>query len=723
MAAAAHSANGVGERHALVDHLRCVAERAAEFARLFGAADLAYAAGLYHDLGKFHPDFQDYLDWCDAHPGKRGLRVDHKGAGVKYTELVSPALQLVIVAHHGGLHAPDELRSWFAEDRVKRRIEEALRLAAAELPELTQPPTPIAAPAFADRDAIAREFFIRMLFSCLVDADFLDTEAHFNVQKSLVRAGTLDAVALAAKLSEYRASLAPDRHDAVTELRARVAIACEDAGDRAPGIYRMTVPTGGGKTLAGMGFALRHAAMHGKRRVIVAIPYTSITDQTANVYRKAFGADGVVLEHHSAAAPPEHDDDESATEEHSWQRLSAENWDAPIVVTTTVQLFQSLLGKRVSTSRKLHNLADSVIILDEVQMLPVHHLDPLLDVLQRLADDYGATVLLSTATQPQFVHERFKDLPDIAPDPRSLFPQSVRVTYEFPPESWTWDEAAAALRAEPQAMMILNTKKDALAVLSALADSDALHLSTLLCGAHRRVVLDEVRERLKDRRPCRLVSTQVVEAGVDIDFPVVFRAMGPLDRILQAAGRCNREAKLDGLGRVVVFRPAEGGTPRGAYAVATGHTVTVLAREGFSIDDPASIGPWFEWLYKTLSTDREGIQKLRAKLDYGEVARKFQMIEDDTEDVVVPYGSDGERARARQAVVDLRAKRGSARELMRKLQPYVVAVRHRDISRAVARGFIAAGPVIEGVWECVADRYHETRGLMVDGADGELLMG
>lgn len=495
----------------------------------------------------------------------------------------------------------------------------------------------------------------------------------------------------------------------------------KEAGDRAPGIYRMTVPTGGGKTLAGMAFALRHAAAHGKRRIIVAIPYTSITDQTAKVYRDVFGADDVVLEHSSAALAEDHGQDAPATSAHNWQRLSAENWDAPIVVTTTVQLFQSILGKRTSGARKLHNLADSVIILDEVQMLPVHHLDPLLDVLQRLADDYGATVLLSTATQPAFLRERFQRLHEIASeDPPALFRALRRVEYDFPGESWSWDDAAAAMRSAPQAMMILNTKKDALAVLSALGDDDALHLSTLLCGAHRRDVLAQVKKRLEDRQPCRLVATQVVEAGVDIDFPVVFRAMGPLDRILQAAGRCNREGKLDHLGRVVVFRPADGGLPPGTYRIATGHTATVLEKPGFDIHDPDSIGPWFEWLYNTVSTDREGIQKLRENLNYREVAQKFQMIEDDSEDVVVPYGTDEQRADVVHTLARLREEAGSARLLMRRLQPYIVAARRRDINRAVARGLLS--PVMDGVWECQVNQYHKTRGLTLEGVDEELLM-
>ena len=716
MAAAAHSKNHLGVRHDLVDHLHGVADRAEAFARAFGGGDLARAAGLYHDLGKFHPDFQAYLTYCEEHPGKRGPRVDHKAAGATLAMQRSIALPLVIMAHHGGLRLPSEMTAWMKEPKVEQGIDHALQLAIAALPELAQPAAPIAVPPHADRDVLAREFFVRMLFSCLVDADFLDTETHFDDRKSARREATFEPQRLLAMLRRYQEQLARDRNDAITLLRTGVADACEAAGAGEPGIYRMTVPTGGGKTLAGMGFALRHAAARGKRRVVVAIPYTSITEQTARVYREVFGDAGVVLEHHSAAAPRE-DDDGSPTGDHSWQRLAAENWDAPIVVTTTVQLFESLFGRRVSRSRKLHNLANSVVILDEVQMLPPGYLEPILDVLHRLASDYGTTFLLSTATQPQFSAAAFRALPEIAPDPPALFRELRRVDYAFPAAPVTWGELAAALTQERQVMAVLNTKKDARAVLDALGDPDALHLSTLLCGAHRQAVLTEVKQRLERGQPCRLIATQVVEAGVDLDFPAVFRAMGPLDRIIQAAGRCNREGRIE-RGRVVVFQPADGGVPPGGYKTATQLTGMELAKPEFDIHDAAALGPWFRRVYDTVDTDAHDIQKLRRALDFPEVAHRFRMIADDTEDVVVPYGSAEERA---EIIADIRTRRGSARLLLRRLQPCTVALRRRDISRA-ARGLL--GPVMDGVWEWVGDpaSYDAVRGLNVDGVDEELII-
>lgn len=713
MPASAHSKSTTGARHDLIAHLRAVAELAAKFAQPFGAGQLAHAAGLYHDLGKFHPDFQAYLAWCDDHPGERGPRVDHKAAGAAHSGRVSALLPLLIMAHHGGLKSPAELRSWLDDAALAARRGEALALATAALPELTSP-TAIKAPDLRGCDA---ELFERILFSCLVDADFLDTEAHFDAGRSSARTSEFEPGKMLAELRLERSRLNATRDDAISRLRDEVADACETAGERPPGLYRMTVPTGGGKTLAGMGFALRHARRYGKRRVIAAIPYTSITEQTAGVYRGIFGS-GAVLEHHSAAKQEERGDGEP-TAGHSWQRLAAENWDAPVVVTTTVQLFESLLGHRVSTSRRLHNLCDSVLILDEVQMLPAKYLAPILDVLRSLVEHFGVTVLLSTATQPDYTHAAIKG-EEIAPDPAMTFDRLRRVRYAFDAEPWTWEQAAERLAGEHQAMIVLNTKKDALRVLAQMG-GDALHLSTNLCGAHRRDVLDDVRRRLRDRERCLLVATQVVEAGVDLDFPAVYRAMGPLDRIIQAAGRCNREGLLPE-GRVTVFRPLEGGLPPGAYRTATQLSGIDLDR-AIDLDDPSALAPWFRRLYGTVDTDAEGIQKLRERMDYPEVSRRFRMIEDDAHDVVVPYGDAKARSAVEEAVRRLRAKAGSARLLMRDVRPYIVGLGGRDIKRAAGKGFLE--PVIDGVWEWTGPEalYDPVRGLVADGGDEELLLG
>jgi len=711
----AHSRNAAGARHSLVAHLRATAQRARAFADTFSAGDLGYAAGLLHDVGKFHTAFQDYLRCCEEHGGGCAT-VDHKAAGAQLGLELHPSLPLVILGHHGGLPPRSDVLPTLADPTIQRRKEEAIALAREVFRDLGEVlPMPLSQLGRTDA-----ELFVRMLFSCLVDADFLDTEAHFNPERAAQRPGAmLDASAMLPSLRAYRNELnaRADSDPNLLRLRTEIADKCEEAGERSPGIYRMTVPTGGGKTLAGMGFALRHAARHGKRRVIVAVPYTSITEQTAGVYRAVFG-EGAVLEHHSEAQwdDPEID---ASTRDLSWQRLAAENWDAPIVVTTTVQLFESLLGHRPGTSRKLHNIAGSVLILDEVQMLPPRLLDTILDVLRCLAEVFGTTVLLSTATRPDFSYASFT-AEEIAPDPARTFALLRRVRYRFEAGEWTWEDAAAALHRERQAMMVLNTKKDALRVLRALDDDGVLHLSTNLCGAHRRQVLAEVQRRLRARERCLLVSTQVVEAGVDLDFPAVYRAMGPLDRIIQAAGRCNREGRL-AEGLVTVFRLAEGSLPPGTYQTATQLTA-IQINSAVDLHDPEALLPWFRAFLDTVETDAEGIQALRARMDFPKVSRCFRMIQDDTEDIVVPYGTADERALVGTAMESLRERRGSPRHLMRRIRPYTVSLRRQAIRRSYARGYVR--PVIDGVWEWTgpAELYDGVCGLIADGSDEELLL-
>jgi CRISPR-associated endonuclease/helicase Cas3 len=376
----------------------------------------------------------------------------------------------------------------------------------------------------------------------------------------------------------------PKADKPVNRIRKEIYDHCLDAAEQPTGLFRLTVPTGGGKTRSGMAFALRHALHHKMQRVIVAVPFLTITDQTAKTYHEIFeDADDehpVVLEHHSMADRNIGDDEEEDFRpEEVWCRLAAENWDAPIIVTTTVQLFESLFAKNRTGTRKLHRLAGSVIIIDEAQTLPAHLLQPILDALKELCSHYGSTVVISTATQPAFeAIKAFKDVQavEIVPNPERYFEQLRRVDYEWRiDQPLAWNAVADFIRAEKQALAIVNTKKDSLALLDALDDPDAFHLSTLLCGAHRRLVVDEVKRRLSSGEPCRLVATQVVEAGVDIDFPLVLRAIGPLDSIIQAAGRCNREGRLE-RGRVIVFQPTDGGMPRGSYRIGASETQTLL---------------------------------------------------------------------------------------------------------------------------------------------------
>jgi CRISPR-associated endonuclease/helicase Cas3 len=723
--AIAHSRNHAGQRHGLHDHIAAVTDLATTAAEVFGAGELARWAGLWHDLGKFHPEFQQYLLDAEDPATRKRRGPDHKAAGASLAARYAPLLAQVLVGHHGGLRDQQgELLPWLTERLREERVAESLAIARATLPEL-EPPGRLAVPDWA-KEPLAAELFIRMLFSCLVDADFLDTEAHFNPERAAARGGDdLPHIPeVLAELERSQAALSGHAADPVNAVRHLVYRDCLRAAELPPGFFRLTVPTGGGKTRSGLAFGLRHAVRHDLRRVIVAIPYTSITDQTAATYRAIFSDPRAVLEHHSAVQRDERADEDSDPDT-TWERLAAENWDAPIVVTTTVQLFESLLGRTTSTCRKLHNIARSVVILDEAQTLPERLLEPILDVLRELVAHYGVTVVLSTATQPALdEHPGFRGLPglrEIVTDPPAHFARLRRVTYEHPTAAagpWTWARVAEEVRASPQALAIVNTKNDALALLDALDDPAALHLSTLLCGAHRRDVLAEVRRRLQVGEPCHLIATQVVEAGVDLDFPLVLRAAGPLDRIVQAAGRCNREGRL-ATGRVVIFDPAEGGLPPGAYRTGSDITALLLADPTFDFHDPAVYADYFRRLYGSVALDQKGIQASRARLDYRTVSERFRLIDDHTVSVLVNYWQVLPDGREVSSVIDaLRNRRGNPRLHWRALHPLLVSVRKDPLDAYVQRGL--ASEIAPGLWHWIDPHaYDLVRGLVIDRRNHE----
>jgi CRISPR-associated endonuclease/helicase Cas3 len=682
----AHSCNDRKEMQGLQEHLVAVAEGAAGFAAQFGGSELAHWAGLWHDIGKFHPDFQAYL----LDPGSAARGPDHKAAGALAAQRAHlDALAFLIQGHHGGLTSVQQLKQWIREKTQTGAPEVAIEIARLELPGI-EPGMPLTLPSGHD-SPLALDVFLRMLFSALVDADFLDTERHFNLARAELRESSPDLQPLFERLTASQAAITGKLGDPVNQARNVVYEACIKAATQSPGFFRLTVPTGGGKTRSSLAFGLSHAIAHGLQRVITAIPYTSIIEQTADVYRHILGREAV-LEHHSAVAGS--DDPEAPSLEEMRRRLAAENWDAPVVVTTTVQLFESLFARETSRCRKLHNIAGSVVILDEVQTLPVRLLDPILDMLRHLVARYQVSVLLCTATQPALDDSPYlKGLPEvreIAPEPGKLFASLQRVTYEFDGVrkgiTMRWDEVAAEMRNAQQALAVVNTKKDALALLNAIGDEEALHLSTLMCGAHRRDTLAEIRIRLAEGRPCRLVSTQVVEAGVDLDFPLVLRALGPLDRIVQAAGRCNREGRLaPHEARVVVFVPEEAAhLPPGEYESATRTTQMLLRVPGFDFHDPGQYRSYFERLYGAIDLDAREIQPCRARLDFEATSERFRLIEEDTVPLAVRYyGRDG----GNRTVDELLARAAShpaaiTRSLIRQLQPYLVSMRRKEALRS-----------------------------------------
>ncbi|MDE0655740.1 MAG: CRISPR-associated helicase Cas3' [Acidimicrobiaceae bacterium] len=722
----AHSANVWAKRHLLVDHLRAVAARARELAEPFGGQDVAYLAGLWHDVGKADPEWQRRLLECEQGT-RQSIGIDHKCAGALLAEDAgAPVVGLLIHAHHGGLkHHRLSYVPWLEELRCLPGPREAIRRLGTAMSGLEEHDSP-SCPDHVRKDELAMDLFMRMAYSALVDADSLDTEAHKLGNAPTARGTTTTLGDLWCRYESYVANESPVEGD-IGVVRSEVFEACVEAAARPQGIFRLTVPTGGGKTRSSMAFALRHGIEHGLRRVVVAVPFTTITQQTATVYREIFGDDRVVLEHHSAAsegAGAASEDEDSFADDAVWHRLAAENWDAPVIVTTTVQLFESLFSNRRSKTRKLHNLARSVIILDEAQALPAGLLSPILSGLRELTATYSASVVLSTATQPVFeLISEFREIwaHEIVRDHERHFEMLRRVRYEWrTDEPHAWQQVAGWVRDEPSALVVVNTKRHAMELLDELDDPDVLHLSTLLCGAHRSAVLDDIRRRLAAGSSCRVVSTQVVEAGVDLDFDTVFRAEAPLDAIIQAAGRCNREGRLGTRGgRVVVFRPPDDASPPGVYRSGRDIARVVRNLPDFDPGEPQTVRHYFKWLFGTaVDPDRPGVQESRKALNFPAVAKKFRMIEEDTYDLIVDYPRH-DLARIDKLVEQLRYPRRPVREVLRDLQPHTVSVARHEYERLSAKGFVEeVTPALSvGRWQ---GRYDDMRGIVAD--DPEMIL-
>jgi CRISPR-associated endonuclease/helicase Cas3 len=517
-----------------------------------------------------------------------------------------------------------------------------------------------------------------MLFSCLVDADFLATERFMSPQKATERpVHHLPLESLSECLGRYLAELnANCATGVVNEVRHEVLQNCRDAANLPPGLFSLTVPTGGGKTLSSLVFALSHAQLHNLRRIVVAIPFTSIIEQTADVYRNVFvplGSD-VILEHHSNLDPER---------ETPQSRLAAENWDAPIVVTTNVQLFESLFAAKTSRCRKLHNLVGSVIILDEAQTLPVEFLRPCLAALRELAVDYRCSIVLCTATQPALDwREQFpvglKGIREIIPRPQVIAERMRRVQAAYLGDR-TDEQLVDEMSSHASFLAIVNTRPHAARLYKLLiaAGSDpahTFHLSTNLCGSHRAKIITKIRQRLASGQSCRVVSTQLIEAGVDVDFPVVYRAVSGVDSMAQAAGRCNREGRLT-CGTVYIFNPAD--VRLIGYLRSTAETTKELLPDFADLLDSAAIRRYFELHYWKQAGDNhwdghrimECFPTPPGKLyfQYKTAADAFRLIDTVGKPVLVPYGK-GEK------LIEQLRKIGPHRDLLRKLQRYTVNV-------------------------------------------------
>jgi CRISPR-associated endonuclease/helicase Cas3 len=718
-----------------------VASLAKQLAELTGVPDLpaaAEAAGWLHDLGKYQPEWQRYLKSSAA--GLRPSTVPHSvyGAAFAFTTMEHCPISAIIAGHHSGLG------DFFSDvqpllDAGKKAPEDLVRaLVSAAVADGCELPLSLPLPQCAgDDDGMRRlEFWTRILFSILIDADRLNTSGRSRRDRPLDPGHLLEVLRAKAPQPKVGAS------ERLNELRRQVFEACVTAGSEPRGFFDLTVPTGGGKTRSSMAFALAHARKHNLRRVFVVIPYLSIIEQNAREYRELFGSD-VVLEHHSAVVA---DDRPTKGEEYtslSPCEVAAENWDAPVVVTTSVQFLETLLAANTRRCRRLHSVARSVILFDEAQCLPTHILDPLMEVFRELTTNYGCSIVFSTATQPAFRYcptgltngLRDGELKSILPgDLRdNLYRDLKRVTYtNATTTTWDWDALVREMLNGPS-LCVLNTRKHARAVWEKLQEkvedkSSVRHLSSSLCPQHRLDILgkrtDEgtgsIYSRLNANQPCWVVSTQVIEAGVDISFPRVFRAIGPLDSIVQAAGRCNREGEWPS-GSVTIFTPEDDAMPQGSYQMATGLALTTLSE--VSADDlatnPAVFTKYFAELYGRLATDLTDIQKMRLDWKFEAVAQAATVITDTGRSVIVPYG------RGKRLASKIRKLGRFDRRLLRALQRYTVNLREHDFQVARAAGLVTplvrpfgsqaiSEQIDEGPWVLSEGSYHDDLGVVLE---------
>lgn len=749
----AHSANSSGQIHALNDHLEKVGLLAAEFAGAWGQPLWARLAGAWHDLGKARGGFQRHVArTADAHIEGRvpGTEKTHSAAGAihartvfgralddRSAEALARVLQYLIAGHHAGLadwqpqHGHAGLAGRLASEAAQTEYAEAT-LALAQAGESPMPcpdaATLIAAgrSLLARTEPLARALALRMLFSALVDADFLDTESHFDAGRAGRRSGFPPITHYADKLASHLAALAQQvqasGQAASAVMRARLVVqqACLSSATQVPGLFTLTVPTGGGKTLSSLAFALAHARHNGLRRVIYAIPYTSIIEQTAGVFAGIFGAEQVI-EHHSQA-------DSAPSDETSASRLASENWDAPLIVTTNVQLFESLFAASTSRCRKLHRLAGSVIVLDEAQMLPPQFLQPILDTLRLLLSHYSISLVLCTATQPVLTsssafdpRQNLRGLPEPRPiiDPGPLYQALRRTDIHWPGDLnkvCELPDLAEQLQKAPRALAIVNTRADATTLARMLPRETTHHLSAAMCGAHRAQVIAEIRSQLTSLKPLQVISTQLIEAGVDLDFPIVWRALAGLDSIAQAAGRCNREGLLD-RGQVHVFvRPIP--KPLTLLRAAADTTRSLHAQGLPDALAPEAFERYFRAFYARQDLDRQGVVELLSErsgpmeFNFRSAAEKFRLIDDgDQASLLIPLHrlmSGHERLAPLIATLE----RGETdRWLLRAVQRYVLSIRQRQLDELMRTR--AVKPLVCGLYLLEDDtRYDRRFGLL-----------
>ena len=669
-----HKERPKSEWHSLEQHLKSTAERAERFAEPF-AKEWGRLAGLLHDAGKYQRAFQDYLAATGDHTGPT---VDHSSVGaiIAWAKRAAP-LAFVIAGHHAGL---DNKQGLIARMENKAHLLDDARASGLppSLEEFTNPNAP------SGLSETARALWIRFLFSALVDADYLDTESFFQEAERDIPPADLQS--LSTRLDVYLdGKIGGSDPTPVNLLRARVLKDCRTAALQPKGFFTLTVPTGGGKTLSSLSFALRHAVKYNLRRVIIVAPFTSIIDQTAKIYRDVLGEDSII-EHHSNLDP----DKETLA-----NQTACENWDGTIIVTTSVQFFESLYANRTSRCRKLHRIADSIVIFDEVQTFEPTLLEPIKEALRNLVQHFGMSAVFCTATQPTLELGRREIINDQARE-FQVVRDRCRVGMPASSEPTTWEQIAAEVRTERQALAIVDRRADA-EELARLTGESCIHLSARMCPAHRLETIIRIKALLKANEPCLVVSTQLVEAGVDIDFPVVYRAFAGAGSMAQAAGRCNREGTRPEGGELRVFFPVKP-PPRGILRIGSQRAQALWKEGRLDLTEPATFQEYYRRLYNSMERD-PGVLAAERELRYKDSAELFKMIEDIGVQIVAPFGNAKNKLRQ----IDYS---GVTRKAMRRLQPFLVTLYRQEIELLRQAGAIV--PIADGceVWRVLPQFEH-----------------
>ncbi|MBO7445703.1 MAG: CRISPR-associated helicase Cas3' [Bacteroidales bacterium] len=689
------------------EHQQGVSELASKFAEVFGMAEWGRVLGLLHDKGKEKKAFQHHIIKESGLDPKIKVDGDYRHAyvGALIATELFPNLHLLIdnalIGHHRGLYDDGDMR-----ELMKSTIPDEVTVdeinAYLEKPRVEKP-----------KDIHHLE---RMLYSCLVDADFLDTEAFMQPEQSRLRGDHDSLATLEKRLEAFLAGLkknAPDTE--VNRIRNEVQNWCVKESVNPPDFYSLTVPTGGGKTLASVLWAIKHAVKNNLKRIIIAIPYTSIITQTASVLRNIFGKENV-LEHHSNVDRSAFDDKELAQK----MKLATENWDYPIIVTTNVQLFESLFSNKPSDCRKLHNIAKSVLILDEVQTLPTDFLQPIVDTFDTLKRVFGVSILFTTASQPvlsgliqstnPFVSfEGLSNIHEIIPEGANLHDRLRRVELKFEKNPKNYDEVAEELSHHSRVLCIVNTRNDAREIYTRLPkEGICLHLSRMMCPDHVLETIDKVKLALKEssNTTIRVVATQLIEAGVDIDFPMVFRQEAGLDSVLQAAGRCNREGKL-GTGNTIVFG-LQKPLPSGHIRQTNDARLAIMNRE-YDWFSPEAMEAYFKQLYSRVNSfDKKNIKDLlyKAEIQFETASSAFHLIDDNTVSVIVNWKNSMD-------LVEKLLEEGPFYSLMKALSQFSINVRNGDMKKLVEAGAIEE--VLDGIY-IIRDQsfYSNEVGLVTD---------